>query len=349
MGKFHLRGFKLLIFGDGVKMTIKIIEDKELWDSFVDESPYGLLYHKWDFLNIIEKHSGYKLIPNGIYKGDELIAIFPLFFKKLWGLKTIFSPPPKTGVPYLGFIVGKKYDNLKQNKKEGILNLIANEIDEEIKNFSPNYVSISTVPNLMDIRPFKWNNYKTDILFTYVIKLNRTLNQIFDSFHKNLRKQIKQSERLNLKMSQSNNLSIFWELQKTRYEEQGLNYPISTNYLNALIKTYPQNIGLYYLHNNNGNIVGAVITQEYKKFSLWIGNTKTQNWENEYIIWKLIQKAKTENYQKFENIGANTKHLCQFKSKFNPSLEFYFTIYKKDILGKISEWGYSSFIKRRWI
>jgi len=330
-------------------MAIKIIKNKDLWDTFVDESSYGLLYHKWDFLNIMAKHLGYNFIPYGIYKGDELIAIFPLFFKKLWGLKTIFSPPPQTGVPYLGFVVNKKYNNLKQNKKEGLLNLIANEIDEEIKNFSPNYVSISTVPNFLDIRFFKWNKYDIDIHFTYVIKLNRTINQIFGSFKKNLRNYIRRSERFGLELSENNDLSLFWELHKTRYEEQGINYPlVRIEYLKDLIKAYPQNIKLYYLQNNNREIIGAQVTQEYKTFSLWLGAPKIKIYGNEWIWWKLIQKAKSENYKKFEILGANTKHLCMVKSQFNPSLEFYFAIYKKHILGKIAEWGYSSFIRRKW-
>ncbi len=350
MGESHLRGFKLLIFGDGGKIAIKIIKDKDLWDALVDESPYGLLYHKWNFLNIIEKHSGYKLLPYGIYKGDELIAIFPLFFRKLWGLKTIFSPPPQIGVPYLGLVVGKKYDDLKQNKKEGILNLIMNEIDEEIKNFSPNYISISTVPNFLDIRPFKWNNYNIDIHFTYVIDLNRTLDQVWASFKTRLRTHIRRSDKFGLELSDGNDLSIFWELHKTRYEEQGINYPLlSMKYIRDLIDAYPQNIKLYYLKDNDKEIIGAVITQEYKSFSLWLGAPKIKIYGNELMWWKLIKKAKSENYNKFEILGANTKHLCMVKSQFNPSLEFYFAIYKKHILGKIAEWGYSSFIKRKWI
>jgi hypothetical protein len=38
-------------------MAVQIIKDKELWNTFVDESPYGLLFHKWDFLNIMEKYA----------------------------------------------------------------------------------------------------------------------------------------------------------------------------------------------------------------------------------------------------------------------------------------------------
>lgn len=55
-------------------MTVTMINDKDLWDRFVDESPYGLLFHKWDFLHIIEKHTGYQLLPYGVYKGNSTFS-----------------------------------------------------------------------------------------------------------------------------------------------------------------------------------------------------------------------------------------------------------------------------------
>lgn len=338
-------------FGGGGKMVVELIKDKELWDEFVDKSPYGLLFHKWDFLKIMEKFSGYKLLSYGIYKGDELIAVFPLFFNKSKGLKKIFSPPPRTGVSYLGFVMDQKYDTLKQDKKESYLNIVADEIDEEIEKFSPNYVAISIVPNFLDIRPFKWNNYNIDTHFTYTINLSRTLDEIGNNLKKILRKQIKKAEDLNLKLLKSDDISMFYELEKKRYEEQSINFPIkSKEYLQDLIKAYPENFGLYYLYDSNEEVIGAITTQEYKRFILWMGNTKIKNeiYGNEYIIWKLIQKAKSENYQKFEIIGANIKRLCQFKSKFNPSLELSFSLYKKDALGKLAEWAYLNFLRKRW-
>lgn len=36
-------------------MSIKLMDNGSEWDHFVEESPYGLLFHKWDFLQLIEK------------------------------------------------------------------------------------------------------------------------------------------------------------------------------------------------------------------------------------------------------------------------------------------------------
>jgi len=39
-------------------MAVELLEDKRRWDRFVETSPQGLLFHKWDFLKTVERHSG---------------------------------------------------------------------------------------------------------------------------------------------------------------------------------------------------------------------------------------------------------------------------------------------------
>ena len=79
-----------------------------------------------------------------------------------------------------------------------------------------------------------------------------------------------------------------------------------------------------------------------------MGNAKISNniFGNEFIIWNLIKKAKGEGYNKLEITGANKKNLCQFKSKFNPSIELCYSIRKKSNLGRLAEMAYHNYIRR---
>ncbi len=113
-------------------MVLEFIKDRELWDSFVDASTYGLLFHKWDYITITAQHAGYRLLPPyGIYKGEELVCLAPLYLKSTHGgVKILFSPPPMQAVvpPYQGFVPGKSFDTLKLGKKEEIMDLVAGGI-----------------------------------------------------------------------------------------------------------------------------------------------------------------------------------------------------------------------------
>jgi hypothetical protein len=324
-------------------MAIMLIDDRGIWDKFVDESPYSFLSHKWDFLKIAEKYSGYGLHTYGFYKGEELLGIYPLFFKSFNGFKMFFSPPPRKGIPYLGFLVSKEYDRLKQSKRESLLNQFLEEMEVEVEKYSPDYMLIYTVPNFLDMRFFKWNDYCVAPDFTYVVNLNRPAEEIWANLHKDLRRDIKHAESSGLELKESTDLSIFHERQEKRYREKAANFSIDVKYLQGLRDTYPDNIHIYYIYNNEGQVVSASIAQEYKGRVLgWMGLAKSVGHANEFMIWKLIEGAKSKGFDKFEIAGANVRSQCQFKSRFNPSLEVCYHIYKKSHLGRTAEWAYAN-------
>jgi len=324
-------------------MAIVPIDEKSVWDKFVDESPYAFLSHKWDFLKIAEKHSGYRLYTYGFYKGEELLGVYPLFCKRFNGFKMFFSPPPRRGIPYLGFLVSKEYDQLKQSKRESLLNQFLEETEVKIEEYSPDYMLVYTVPNFLDMRFFKWNDYQVAPDFTYVVNLNKSAEEIWGNFHKDLRRDIKHAESSGLDMRESTALSIFHERQEKRYKEKSANFSMDVNYLQDLCNAYPDNIHIYYVYDNGGQVVSASMSQEYKGRVLgWMGLAKSVGHANEFMIWKLMEDAKSKGFDKFEIAGANVRSQCQFKSRFNPSLEVCHHIYKKSRLGRAAEWAYAN-------
>lgn len=330
-------------------MVIRLVEDKDIWDRLVDNSKDGLLFHKWDFLKIMERHTNCKLLPYGIYdKNDTLICVFPLFLRDK-GLKTVFSPPPRTGVTRLGFVMNQEFDSLKQNNKEAALRIVVEDFNEEIKKISPNYMSITLVQNFLDVREFKWKNYDIDTGFTYMFDLNQSLDEIWGNIRKSLRNKISQMDELNLRILPDNDISRFYESEKKRYEKKGLNFEIiNKNYLEDLFETYPEYLKLNNLYDNNDNIVNTQIDCEYKdRFTLWLGGAKPQEnaHYNEYRIWNSIKMAKNAGYKRID-WGGGPQSIFQFKSKFNPTLNLYFTVYKKDIIGKSVEWIYLNLMKK---
>jgi hypothetical protein len=63
---------------------------------------------------------------------------------------------------------------------------------------------------------------------------------------------------------------------------------------------------------------------------------------NEYRVWKSITQAKNARYKKLD-WGGGPKNISRFKSKFDPILEMYFVVHKKDNIGKFAEWSYMHF------
>ncbi|HOI12239.1 MAG TPA: hypothetical protein PLG75_00185 [Methanoculleus sp.] len=177
-------------------MPVGIVTDREIWDMFIDASRSGLLFHKWDFLTITQRHTGYIFLPYGIYRGEELIAVCPLFCRQTNGISIVLSPPPMQAViPYLGVVMGRNYAAAKQSKKESMLKLMADGLGEVMRDLAPNYLSMTLVPGFQDIRPFIRGGYLTRINYSYAIDLAPPLETLWGNLNAKLRTSLRKFEK----------------------------------------------------------------------------------------------------------------------------------------------------------
>jgi lipid II:glycine glycyltransferase (peptidoglycan interpeptide bridge formation enzyme) len=215
---------------------------------------------------------------------------------------------------------------------------------------SPNYVSIYLPPGFIDMRPFKWHEYVVDTHYTYTLDLKVHLNDIWGGFDATCRKNIKRSEKLKPVIKQVHDVDRFYSIMEKRYEKQGLNLPIfSPQYLADLLATFPNNIKMYFIYLG-GEVIALCINCEYKSRIIhWLGAAKFDNGiaGNDYLLWESIKIAKAAGFTEFEIQGANQKRLSQFKSKFNPRLDVYYSIEKRDNIGKLAEWAYFKLARKK--
>jgi hypothetical protein len=323
-----------------VESDIKVVENKEIWDDFIDQSPYGLLPHKWDFLKITERHTRSDLKTYGIYKGSTLISVFPVFYKRIFGLRMAFSPPPNTGIPYLGFVMSDEFSSQHQSKKEEYVGLVANEIHKELLDRSVGYSVFHLVPSFLDIRPFIWNRYHADTVYIYVLDLKKPLEEIWNNFPDLLMGEIKEGELQELEIRSGGDISAFHELLVKMYKEKNLAKPaaVDMKYIQELLQCYPQNLKAHYMFDDTGEIVAAMLTQGYKGlFMEWMDCFSARPHANELLRWNLIKGAKSNGYERYEILGANNKGTIYSQSKFNPTHELSHIVYRKNPLEKAME------------
>ena len=179
-----------------IELKVASDRDAEKWDNIVETSPHGTIFHKWNWLKIAEKYTKSKLYPIIGYKGDSPIGIFPLFYFRKILLKSVFSPPPHTAMPYLGPVM-TNYDELKQDKKEMNSIEFQKRIDEFInEKLNANYVYVSLPPGLLDTRQFKWNNYQVEPEFGYIMDISKGAEYVWNKlFSRKLRQDINRAVR----------------------------------------------------------------------------------------------------------------------------------------------------------
>ena len=326
-----------------MNIEVRIAGDEELkkWDSLVETSPYGTIFHTHNWLTIVEKHTNSKLYPLIGVRGEEVIGVFPIFYKKKGSLKMVFSPPPKVGIPYMGPVL-LGYDKLKHEKKESLITDFYTGIDRFVHDeFKPHYISFKLPPGLIDCRPFKWLEYEAEPVYNYILDISIGLSNIESNFTQEARKNIKKAEKseINVEVGSKKELQILYNMLYDRYADQERMLPISENYLLDIYNRFsPDNLKVFTLVYQD-NIIGGVIKLCYKDEILdWIGQSKTTvKGANDFLHWEIIKWAVENGYRYYNILGANTPSISRFKSKFNPSLSVNFSVKKTTISGTVAE------------
>lgn len=328
---------------------MRIIDDPQVWDKFVADSTHSTIFHRWDFLRTVEKHVGFKLLPYGIYRDDKLICLLPLFYKTLYSVRMLFSPPPRSGIPYLGYALGNSFFESTQHKREETLKNIYDDFSVEATRLAPDYTLVSFTPDIQDLRQLIWAGYKVDVGYTYILDLSQGLDEIWRGFNQSRRYRIKKAQAMKIDVKATDRGDLVFDMIAERYNQQGLRLPlISGSYLNDLKKLFPNNIR-FMLVESNGEVVGseAVINHNGTHME-WLGGVRNEGNipVNEYLTWESIKKCKSSGVSKIDFLGANKEGIATFKSQFGGSLATYFTAKKKSIRGILAEAGYFRFVKK---
>ncbi len=318
-------------------MATEFIAEREVWDLFVKQSPYGTLFHRWDFLKTVERHSGFRLLPLALKKGEAILWLVPLFLSRKFGVKVLVSTPPKSAVPYLGPVPSPNFDGLRQYRKESHLSLLSEEIGGLVREHRPDFTLFSTGPGFTDIRPFLWDGYDARVNYTYVLDLSGSLDDIWKSLTTKKRVGITHAQNMGYIVQPSTDLRPIYDMATRRYAEQGRTIPlISHEYLTDLQRTFPEELQVRHLLLN-GTVEGGMVVVRDRRVRAWLGTTRTADHGNELLYWSVIVGAKAAGAPLFELVGANTRHINRFKSGFNPGLEAFFTLTRRNTLGRIAE------------
>jgi hypothetical protein len=329
---------------------IKVADEKDLdvWDKIVDSSDTGTIFHKLNWLRAAEKHTKSKLYPLIGYEGREVVSLFPIFYKKRAFLKMSFSPPPKCAIPYMGPVF--RYLSDRQTSIEKLHDNIINKTLSFLNNdLSSDYILIKTQTNLLDIRPFLWEALEAHPNYTYMVPIETSIESLFEGLSNEMRVHIRRAEKnkqLEVRKGDISDFKALIRMTTDRYHQQGKSLGPSSEYLMKLYESFPDNIDVIGLILD-GQIVGGLILLKYRDVvAHWLAGitpVKRVRGANELLHWWAIKKYKEEGYKYYELMGANTKHLCSFKAKFNPNVNVYFRLTKKNHKSRIAESVYNKF------
>lgn len=313
------------------------------WNDWVTESEDSTFYHQYETIRVFEKHSSSELHPLVGYKGQEPVGLLPVFEISKGPITTVFSPPPRLGIPNLGPVLLAP-SQIKQRKYETRNRRFINTSIEWIEeHLNPNHIHIQSSPRYDDPRPFEWSNFTVSPRFTYLIDIGTDPEDVLERFSRDARSNIQNAdtERYDVRKGDADDVEFIMKMIRDRYEAQGKNFTLPAGYAVDLFERFDDEAFPVYVGYVDGERVSGVLSPRYDStVNFWQGGGKPDVSLpiNDLIHWEIITDAVEEGYELYDLTGANTPRICEYKSKFNPDLATYYTAERGGlVLSTVSE------------
>jgi hypothetical protein len=308
--------------------VLKNAEDFKNWDNLVDTSLHGTIFHRSSWINTSSKSLNKVPKIYGCFEDNQLIGGCSLFVNNLKFHKLASSVIEMT--PYGGIVLAKSLsDKLRQKERRyrKIIRSLCKALGEE--HFD--YIELIGSPDFFDVRPFTWNNWNSDIRYTYYLAL---FDGFPGSYSQNVRRDIKKAVDNHITIKQMADSSIFYDLFCKTFIKQDLRPPVPKRFIDRTIDLLKsENLGeMWVAETSNGDIASTeIVLWDRKRAYRWAAASDPQYLQTgavTFLLSSIFQSLKNKGFKEINLMAANTPNLSKFISGFNPNLLPYHKVYK---------------------
>ncbi|MFC1932959.1 GNAT family N-acetyltransferase [Chloroflexota bacterium] len=294
---------------------VRLLNENEysLWDNLVDESSQGTVFHKSFWLKASEK----KIVIYGYFKGRELYAGIPLSHCVKFGIR-VALPPLLT--PYSGVLLRKsegKYVTRLSAEKEA-----TQKIAQKLKS-DQHFVNFMYPPGVVNIQPFLWEGFSLSIMYTYIIQLDRSLEDIWNAMEFETRHHIRKAEKDGIVINKSDDFNQTLNLVEKSNTRQNRDVRSELMVCPAHDEVLAKRgqCKSFLAQDKNGDNIAAVyiVWDNRRSYNVLSGydSEKKHHGASTLALWKAIEFSKQElGLEEFDFEGSMVPRLERFYRGF---------------------------------
>lgn len=199
--------------------------DKSLYDTFVDLSPQGSLFHKSWWLDAAAPNQ-YRIL--FIQDSNGILAAWPIVSKRIMGLKIGMLPPL---TPSLGIMFGpsRKAKYAEQLSEEM-------RLTGELIKLLPKHALFRQHFHYQfsNWLPFYWEGFKQTTRYTYVIEDLSNLDGVWENMRYSTKRKIQKANKLGIKIVTDLSFDQLLDLNELTFRRQGLPLPYSRDHVKRI-------------------------------------------------------------------------------------------------------------------
>lgn len=320
-------------------LTAAPVDDLELWDRFVAESPQGTVFSSSAWLTACARAQVGKLRIQGVWKNGELVAGVSCLRRRRGPLVRLSTPAL---TPYGGFLYrpdpGKRHSEAESFNNE-CADILIGRLGAGV-----GHAFLVHSPGFGDIRPFTWGGWRTGVRYTYVLDITDT-DALWDKIERRVRTVIRNAEK-SLTLGGPVETADFIELYRHIYRDRRRDEPIPSSLVAeqvdaALGHDFAE---MRTVRDDAGRVISSmVLVQDAETVYAWLsGSIPGENSSGAFslLFWDAVERYRGR-CRYLDMVGANIPSIAFFKKGFGGTLRpYYFTERFSSTLVRASLLGY---------
>ena len=319
------------------------------WDEHLPDAGFEA-FHTAEGLSVLERHSPYELHLFGGFRGDQLVALLPLFRRQgPLGTTAVASPPPGMGVPSLGPLLLEP--SPKRSKRERVNGAFTSAVLDALDLDARSLFFQLCSPTYGDPRPYRRHGLSIEPAFTYRIRVEgRDPEDLLASFSRSRRREIRDVRKSDVTVERGGieGCQRIYEATRRRYAEQGEQFWGDWAYVSDVVESLGERARVYCARDGSGEHLGGVVALYSNDAAyFWLGGSKTSREDicvNSLLHWEILTDIATDptipSVAAYDLVGAATERLSRYKSKFGPDLVPYYKVTSHPLKMRLAEAAY---------
>lgn len=263
-----------------------------------------------------------------IEENGEIRASLPYYLQQSRDVKEIRKATlTQTNGIWMRYPPDQKFER-KLTYEKKLMNAVIDEIEQlDIKKYQQ-YFHYS-VTNWL---PFFWRGYSQTTRYTYVIHHTSNLDEVYQNFNSNIRKNIRKAEK-SMQVYEGLGIDEFYHLNKLTFERQNLEIPYSFETVSRIDEACEQSNArkIYYCADEQHQIHAAAYFVWDDKTVYYLMSGSNPDYRNNQSLTLLIYEGiilASKLNRKFDFEGSMKQNIEQFFRQFGARQMPYHNIYK---------------------
>ena len=215
----------------------------------------------------------------------------------------------------------------EQYRREFVTECLA-WVDERI---DPDSTFVRTTPEFGDIRPFGWNGFEATPFYTYAVDLTTEREDLIKEFSRDARSNIRTAEEdeYTVEVGGKETLRETFRAVANRHDETGAPLKVDQSFVVDLYERTPEGVVRPYVCRVDGEFATGMITLcSDSTVYRWKGGGRsdTSLQATDLLDWHIMCDAMDRGHERYDLVGANIPRICDYKAKFAPDVQTYYTL-----------------------